>query len=835
MGQSIFEQYNDIAGNLVSQLKEVNHYIFPKFDAHDCPIKDGEVIRKVTECKHYIAERIDKIDSKRFTICIVGTFSSGKSTLINSMLGRDLLPKSLDVTTMCPTRIKPLPHETSDEFAKIYYLNTSEIYQLKRDIKRMIVEKIADSLIDPDQKSQLLEQSDQSFLRFLEDLSEKQQSGDHSSIDRNLLGILRRLITNEKQYESKLGKHEELSIHEARKHISDQDLGVFIRWVELYIHTDMIPPDVDITDLPGLSVSNPWHEKVTKEQMALSDSIIFCTLARHAFDSREEEALDKISSALTTISDKTFWVLNQWDLVKDENDKKVVIERFYKEIGKYNISRDKIKLYRASALYGLIAKLYLAQETQTLADYRETIKDIERQYGTLNEQVCKQLLDISEIDLLTENVKEHLDHKIRLATLLEVQNKVISMLKFVHSRVYNTYESEIRILADVLHESKAKDIETQIKHTLEELIEAGKEAVNNIINKINKLEFGYLYAITPEELWNVVNQDYLRKEVNLQQEFLRIMGENKYRKNPIYYEVEYKLLDNINTKIKVRSIETLKEGILKVFDKFEENIRDFKTNVEEIVGTIPEITLFLNRILDGYRQETATIFAGTAGVEVSALDELLNWKGELVVTFRSTYEGQKKRLDTQFDRLNQEFESSYNKRFGFFGEDVITADRMQSLLKSVQSLKAELDGTIHESLKMLEESGGQAVQELIEIAKIHPKDYTDQAKWQDKQTRLVAFLTKHYRPALERFVAQLNQYVNRLVANKLMECREEIEDELRKKLEPKLREHITRRLEDEYAAKENEHKRKRDKLGQLHEPLSETLKNLESLKLRIVI
>jgi len=51
-------------------------------------------------------ELIDKLGQTEFHVAFLGSFSAGKSTIINGILGREILPESNESTTAFPTIIK---------------------------------------------------------------------------------------------------------------------------------------------------------------------------------------------------------------------------------------------------------------------------------------------------------------------------------------------------------------------------------------------------------------------------------------------------------------------------------------------------------------------------------------------------------------------------------------------------------------------------------------------------------------------------------------------------------------------------------------------------------
>ena len=63
-------------------------------------------------------EIIARLQEKTFRIAVVGEFSSGKSTFLNALLGRDILTHGREETTATVTEIM---HDNTKERLEIYY------------------------------------------------------------------------------------------------------------------------------------------------------------------------------------------------------------------------------------------------------------------------------------------------------------------------------------------------------------------------------------------------------------------------------------------------------------------------------------------------------------------------------------------------------------------------------------------------------------------------------------------------------------------------------------------------------------------------------------------
>lgn len=79
-----------------------------------------------------LADEFEKINSNKFKICVIATMSSGKSTLINAMLGRDLLPSN---TAACTATITTLTDNDEMEFFDVRCFDQSgKLFIEKSDV-----------------------------------------------------------------------------------------------------------------------------------------------------------------------------------------------------------------------------------------------------------------------------------------------------------------------------------------------------------------------------------------------------------------------------------------------------------------------------------------------------------------------------------------------------------------------------------------------------------------------------------------------------------------------------------------------------------------------------
>lgn len=67
------------------------------------------------------AELLDALNSDAIRLVVLGEFSRGKSSLVNALLGIELLPTSLEATTAINTFVRMLPPDRTDRFIRIHF------------------------------------------------------------------------------------------------------------------------------------------------------------------------------------------------------------------------------------------------------------------------------------------------------------------------------------------------------------------------------------------------------------------------------------------------------------------------------------------------------------------------------------------------------------------------------------------------------------------------------------------------------------------------------------------------------------------------------------------
>lgn len=86
-------------------------------------VRDNEYVKNVDLFEHDFQRIIDRLLDDSFRVAVVGEFSSGKSTFLNALLGKDLLKHGAKETTATITEIHNRNSEGNETYLDVYYLN----------------------------------------------------------------------------------------------------------------------------------------------------------------------------------------------------------------------------------------------------------------------------------------------------------------------------------------------------------------------------------------------------------------------------------------------------------------------------------------------------------------------------------------------------------------------------------------------------------------------------------------------------------------------------------------------------------------------------------------
>lgn len=283
--------------NNLQQLKDqINHL-------KKLPLFEGEV--------HNIESQVERIEHNITKIAVFGTFSAGKSSLINAIIQKPVLLSSPNPTTASITEIS---YGTEQEVT----FKTYE--QLLEEINHI---------------TEFANKQYSTIESFINDKEIKQ----HPSLSSNHLAFFEAIETNFNHYKDilKEGKSVTFDIEELEKLTADDTHAAFVHKINLRLEEAWLKDKI-IIDSPGLNSNNQRHTRETEQIIASSDLIIYVSYYNHAFTDKDGEFLTYMRDMNNLQQSQGLkFVINAIDLGESDEDKQAVISYVESSLDALNI------------------------------------------------------------------------------------------------------------------------------------------------------------------------------------------------------------------------------------------------------------------------------------------------------------------------------------------------------------------------------------------------------------------------------------------------------------------------------------------------------------------
>lgn len=819
--------------NLYSNLQYLAEGDIPSAEAKDLYV----------ETKRELQTKLIDLEKKEYRIAFVGGFNSGKSTLINAMLGDYILPEAGKALTSVPTYIKR-SLSGDDEFI-IHYLSKEEVFRVKRLYRRALAEDLGDL--------SAVNLGDDGIIDvFDKKIKSAREEGLNSHLDAKLLEHFKKVLLHEKNLQDKITetpRSVECTREKAFSTIKDDLEAAFIDRIEVRLKNVDIPPDVVIVDLPGVSVHNPRHREVTMDFIKRSaHAIVLVLSAKRILDKDENLILKGFMGSNINIQNKFFWVINQWDLVTDLDKKD--IEADFEEMCS-NLDINYLRSYRTSARDGLLAWLSLhkrnsIQSSERLQDHMRSYEEnLVHRYNNDHELAYK----LSQVGKIRKDVFGYLNSEIKKTTLKEMAEGILVKCKRICTILRKEQEDHRHYLSEMLETEKKLREEEYIEEKRRRLTMEAKETLRKMLDKVVD-EQDEIEATRNAELWEHIENTY-SNNINLQGEFRKVM-KVLGRKAPLYFEIETNVLTSINELVKDKFVKVLKEGIGRIFDEYEILLEGFSRYIsEELRGEYVSALDrdFKDKIIRENKRKVRDGFEMYASALISRLDSLLVWSDisedelfknlelessqELISVNQAQLEKVKNSLNELRNYLNELTELSTKKRFVVLNHKWKILDKKSHAESMIAGIKKEL-GDFQRSYDKIETllnysypTNPHAAQQLTKIAKLVPKDIKDSKIWDQKAKKFNAFLSNVYKDHMEKAVNELNEQSWLFVRDNLAETESQLNDILIKYVFQRLEKIVRDGVDKEFQLKRENKEKMQDLIGEHLKPFSDMERRMQ--------
>jgi GTP-binding protein EngB required for normal cell division len=413
--------------HLGSAIKEVDYSNYIKaftrlFEAYDT----ASSYLDVSDDFKYLVNRkrtwLERLKSPEFPVAFLGAFSAGKSTIINAVLGDDILPQATKSFTAIPTLIR----KGRTNRAIVHYLNEAA----REELKNLYVEELSKELRKGSDTYGALSKGE--LLSRLEKDIEQHKNQFGSFNKQKFFDELKVLIAD---WNKLSGAIKEIDLAELPHYITeDYEDVLFVDQAEVFLTEIDIPQNVVLVDLPGLGVVNPRHRKVTKSYVE-NDAKAFVIAMKvfHLLEGEEIELLAEIHSQRKRVLQRAFWIINQWDLLSSQQ-KKEEIANFGQKIESYGFSITKDRVFRVSALNYLLLKLIQEGRLEKSGTIRDHVDALQKSVGKVPnrpeaETFLKTLDEAKNFVGFRAGLFDYLAHVARAEFLDEARSECLDLAK----------------------------------------------------------------------------------------------------------------------------------------------------------------------------------------------------------------------------------------------------------------------------------------------------------------------------------------------------------------------------------------------------------------------
>lgn len=591
---------------------------------------------------------ISRLQNPNLTIAFAGGFSAGKSSLINAFLGRYLLPESTEVTTAVPTYVRST---SGDEYAKIYYLNANEVEALGELYRREIAETF-----------RMPELANAPFQKIFEKVKPMVQEGRGNRLVENF----RLFLEKSRGQDFPVERHiEQRSIPEMQKLVQDESQAIFLDRVEVFIQSNDVPSDVILVDLPGVSVSNPRHRQVTFRFVSQdAHAVIFVLMATRLFDRDEMEIMEKIRAGESQITRKTFWVLNRWDSLTAQQQQSS-LANFREKMEEFAVPDD-YNFFTTNALHGLLAQLAEKGESPSDSKLQQHFSDYEGVLSSRYDGRHEAAFQESQIPSLRGSVLEFLNENLRKVTLettitIAEQNFCQPVLYYLGTRK----DADESLIQGELQQSERNGT----RRLTAEHVSQRKNELGDSLRDIRDQVANARRTMFTDQSQSKELEETLRQEIkegdrtDAYKVYTRIISDNYLRKYPYYFEIEMKVVDNLNQLLKQRFLEIVRQQVNIVVNQLIEKINNLLDEFYADVEYDADVSAAFQAIMQKLKTRFQGNVDGVVMERAARLDELLVYKpvNNSFLNKKSQgneiLEGLEKAARIQFHRINNAAES----------------------------------------------------------------------------------------------------------------------------------------------------------------------------------
>ncbi|MBU1343571.1 MAG: dynamin family protein [Proteobacteria bacterium] len=415
-----------------------------------------------------------QIQSGRLKIAVVGVIKSGKSTFVNSLVGRELVKRGAGVITSITTRIR----KGKKNRAQLYFKSWDDINsQLQKALVLFPDDGSGNNRID---NFDIRRENDRTYLKSAYQALVKDFPVAKDEIRPETL-LIRHALKGFETCKDLVQADETIICFESKEFdthktfTADPDKAFYIRDVCLDVFGKTMNPDIEIADCQGADSTDPAQLAQILAYLESSNLIIYCISSRTGLRQSDMTFLKQIKN-LGLLDNIIF--INNCDLTEHENlDDLIKIETsIYDNLKLLEIHP---KIFSFSSLYVLFLKLeskLSKKDLNRLRLWQQEKKMV--QYCDLKANdftsFLKQVMDQHQYELLISN------HLKRLGIIIDQVDQRADIFLDLLSSDKVKEEDAIKTLDDLYH--TASRLESIVANSIQGAVSGLKDEIESALN-----------------------------------------------------------------------------------------------------------------------------------------------------------------------------------------------------------------------------------------------------------------------------------------------------------------------------------------------------------------
>jgi len=358
-------------------------------------------------------------DQFSLPVTVIGPVKSGKSTLLNTLIGQNILPMGAGITTTFITAI----HHDKDLHGEISLIPPDQADSLFQNSCHFL---FAGDL--GEREISLFEHDDrQRIKRLLEDFSQKTSLTRYGSFDKDYQ-LLKNFLTGYdsladyyQRNELKLSFSQEQLV-QFRQFITSEPISSFLEQAAVFFPFTILPKYVVMQDCQGLDTPSPAQQALVIQQLATSPILIYVISSRMGLRQADYHLLEHLHDL--GLASKLLFVLN-YDLAEHPSREKMdeILNRCCQELAELGFDQS---FYAFSALYHLYDQLRKRNPLD---------KSEEQRWLLWQEEPEKLGLSSASWKSFTTRLQELTGEQADEALLQHLSSRIMHIARRVHSLV----------------------------------------------------------------------------------------------------------------------------------------------------------------------------------------------------------------------------------------------------------------------------------------------------------------------------------------------------------------------------------------------------------------